>query len=129
MPSQNALLAFALASLVLVVVPGPSVLVVVGRSLTLGRRHGLLSVLGNGLGALPLVVALALGVRAIRHRRGGLEPDSVTETGTVSPLVSLRQAFVVGVSNPKPLFSSPLPCSPTACRPAVSPASGRRVEP
>jgi threonine/homoserine/homoserine lactone efflux protein len=50
---------------VLIAVPGPSVLFVIGRSLAMGRRSGLLSVLGNELGALPLVVAVALGVGVI----------------------------------------------------------------
>lgn len=36
------LLAFALASLVLIAIPGPSVLFVIGRSLALGRKGGLL---------------------------------------------------------------------------------------
>ncbi len=65
MPHLHALLAFALASLVLVAIPGPSVLFVVGRSLTLGHRGGVLSVLGNELGALTLVVAVALGVGTV----------------------------------------------------------------
>lgn len=138
MPSHNALLAFALASLVLVVVPGPSVLFVVGRSLSLGRRHGLLSVLGNELGALPLVAAVALGVgavvaesvmvfttvkllgaayltylgvQAIRHRRAGSASEGAEEPAATTPLLSLRQGFVVGVSNPKTIvfFAAALP--------------------
>ena len=58
-PSFHAVLAFAVASVILVAIPGPSVLFVIGRSLSLGRRGGLLSVLGNELGCLPLVVAVA----------------------------------------------------------------------
>lgn len=65
MPSGDALLTFSLASLVLIAIPGPSVLFVIGRSLALGRRAGLLSVLGNGLGALPLVFAVAIGIGAV----------------------------------------------------------------
>ncbi|MBJ7528291.1 MAG: LysE family transporter, partial [Nocardioides sp.] len=65
MPSPALLLAFALTSLALVAVPGPSVLFVVGRSLALGRRAGLLTVLGNALGFVPLVAAVALGVGAV----------------------------------------------------------------
>ncbi|MFW8745273.1 LysE family transporter, partial [Mesorhizobium japonicum] len=65
MPPIGLLAAFALASLLLVLIPGPSVLFVVGRSLALGRRGGLLSVLGNELGALPLLAAVALGVGAL----------------------------------------------------------------
>ncbi|WP_020014370.1 LysE family translocator [Promicromonospora sukumoe] len=101
MPAFETLVAFVVASVILIVIPGPSVLFVVGRSLSLGRPGGLLSVLGNELGALPLVAAVALGVgtvvaesivvftvikllgaaylvylgvQAIRHRRDGAEP-------------------------------------------------------
>ena len=59
------LLAFALTSIALIVIPGPSVLFVIGRSIALGRLGGLLSVLGNALGMLPLIVAVAIGVGAI----------------------------------------------------------------
>lgn len=58
-------LAFLAAAIVLVVMPGPTVLFVVGRSLALGRRGGLLSVLGNALGLLPIVAAVSFGVGAI----------------------------------------------------------------
>ncbi|VEG29961.1 hypothetical protein [Actinomyces howellii] len=58
MPTLEALAAFALASVILVVIPGPSVFFVIGRSLSDGRRGGLMSVLENGLGALPLVAAV-----------------------------------------------------------------------
>lgn len=59
------LLAFALASIALIALPGPSVLFVIGRTLTLGRTGGLLSVLGNSLGALPALVLVSLGVGTI----------------------------------------------------------------
>ena len=59
------LLAFALAAVALIVIPGPSVLFVIGRSLALGRLGCLLSVLGNALGMLPLVVAVSLGIGAV----------------------------------------------------------------
>ena len=47
------LLAFVLASVLLILLPGPSVLFVLGRSIALGKRGGLLSVLGNALGMRP----------------------------------------------------------------------------
>jgi threonine/homoserine/homoserine lactone efflux protein len=59
------LLAFAAASVIVVLIPGPSVLFVIGRSLAGGRRGGLFSVVGNELGALPLVAAVALGVGSV----------------------------------------------------------------
>ena len=65
MVPATSLLAFALASIALIVIPGPSVLFVIGRSLALGRLGGLLSVLGNALGMLPLVIAVALGIGAL----------------------------------------------------------------
>ncbi|WP_306368766.1 LysE family translocator [Nocardiopsis sp. CC223A] len=128
------LLAFVPVVLLLVLVPGPSVLFVVGRSLSLGRRGGLLSVLGNALGNLPLIVAVAcgvgavvaasataftalklagaaylvwLGVSAIRHRHRAALPEPVD--GTATRL--LVQGFVVGATNPKTLvfFAAVLP--------------------
>ena len=53
-PIDN-LLAFAAAAFVLIVIPGPSVLFTIGRSLALGRTGGLLIVLGNALGLLPII--------------------------------------------------------------------------
>src|SRR5690554_3309856 len=60
-PLEN-LAAFALASAVLILIPGPSVLFVIGRALSLGRAGALLSVLGNALGAFVQVVAIAAGL-------------------------------------------------------------------
>ncbi len=123
-PIEN-LLAFALASVVIIVIPGPSVLFVIGRSIAYGRRAGVLSVVGNGLGTIPAVIAVAfgvgaivaassvaftvikivgalyliwLGIQAIRHRN-----DHVAEAAR-APLSSwtlLRQGFIVGLTNPK----------------------------
>ena len=127
LPLPN-LLAFLAAAVVLVVMPGPTVLFVVGRSLALGRRGGLLSVLGNALGILPIIVAVSfgvgaivaesvvvftilkfagaaylvyLGVQAIRHRKQTAE---TVQNGSAAPKSSLRligEGFVVGISNPK----------------------------
>ncbi|MFF1571519.1 LysE family translocator [Leifsonia sp. NPDC058292] len=129
MVPPTSLLAFALASLALIVIPGPSVLFVIGRSLSLGRVGGLLSVVGNALGMLPLIIAVALGigavvaqsivlftvikfagaaylvylgVQAIRHRRH----TAVTHEATPprrSHLRILSEGFVVGLTNPKSL--------------------------
>jgi threonine/homoserine/homoserine lactone efflux protein len=58
-------LAFALTALVVIVIPGPSVLFVVGRTLAGGRRVALLSVLGNSVGEYVQVVAVAFGIGAL----------------------------------------------------------------
>ena len=125
-PAAN-LVAFALVAVPIILLPGPSVLFVIGRSLSLGRRGGLLSVLGNGLGAFVVVLAVAfglglviaqsvilftvvkiagagyliyLGVQAIRHRRE--RADAATgPVAAARPWRLVLQGFIVGVSNPK----------------------------
>ena len=47
-PAAN-LIAFGLASIPLIIIPGPSVLFTIGRSLSLGRVGGLLTVVGNSM--------------------------------------------------------------------------------
>lgn len=68
MVSTDRLLAFAAMSFLLIIIPGPSVLFVVGRALAQGKRAALMTVLGNTLGAYALVVAVALGVGAVVER-------------------------------------------------------------
>ncbi|GAB3402990.1 LysE family translocator [Schumannella luteola] len=126
MPASDHLAAFALAALVLIVIPGPSVLFVIGRSLVHGRTGGALSVLGNGIGVLPLVFAVAfglgavitaseiaftvikiigagylmyLGVQAIRHRKAPI--DGAAEATRVSRRRLIGHGIVVGATNPK----------------------------
>ncbi|MEW1865998.1 LysE family translocator [Streptomyces sp. NPDC088194] len=60
--SVDRLLGFAGISLVLVLIPGPSVLFVLGRALAHGRRTALGSVLGNAIGAYLLAAAVSLGL-------------------------------------------------------------------
>jgi threonine/homoserine/homoserine lactone efflux protein len=64
-PSAETLITFALAGIVLVVIPGPSVLFIVGRALAHGRRAAFTSVAGNAFGASLVVVAVALGFGAL----------------------------------------------------------------
>jgi threonine/homoserine/homoserine lactone efflux protein len=65
MPSPEVFAAFAVASLALLIVPGPSVLYIVTRSMDQGRAAGLVSVLGIHTGSIVHVAAAALGVSAI----------------------------------------------------------------
>ena len=65
MPEPSTLVLFALASLVLLVVPGPSVLYIVTRSLEQGPRAGIVSMLGVETGALVHVAAAAVGLSAL----------------------------------------------------------------
>ncbi|MGY0694551.1 LysE family translocator [Virgibacillus sp. FSP13] len=56
---------FTISALVLLVIPGPSVLYIIARSMDQGRMAGLVSVLGNALGSVILSVAAAAGLTAI----------------------------------------------------------------
>ncbi|WP_213816599.1 LysE family translocator [Glaciihabitans sp. dw_435] len=128
LPAANAG-AFALTALALIVIPGPTVLFVIGRSLALGRKAGFVSVLGNSIGMVPAIVAVSfgvgalvaeslllftiikfagaayviyLGVQTIRHRDATTEAVTAAASGpSPSTIRLLRQGFLVGVSNPK----------------------------
>ncbi|GAA1858524.1 LysE family transporter [Brevibacterium marinum] len=65
MPTTDALLSFLAAALVIIVIPGPTVLFVIGQSLSHGRRSGLTSVLGGSVGIIPIIVAVAFGVGTV----------------------------------------------------------------
>ncbi|MEW2619348.1 LysE family translocator [Streptomyces sp. NPDC048106] len=138
MLSTDRLLAFAAMALVLIVIPGPSVLFVVGRALAHGRRTALTTVAGNTLGAYVLVAAVALGIGPVVERsvllfttlklagaaylvylgikawrrRGSLR-DAFEESGRPErgALRTLGEGFVVGVANPKTMvfFAAVLP--------------------
>jgi threonine/homoserine/homoserine lactone efflux protein len=129
-------MAFALAGTILVIIPGPSVLFIVGRALAHGRRAALASVAGNTAGASLVVIVVAvgfgalaaqsvavftalklvgaaylvyLGVQTIR-RRG----DVVARLGEPPAPADGRmfwQGVIVGVTNPKVLvfFAAVLP--------------------
>ena len=131
------LLGFGLAALVVIVIPGPSVVFVVGRAVSYGQRVAIASVLGNtaglflvmglvclGLGAVVAesqlvfnAIKLAgaaflvwLGVQAFRHRRE-MHFGATGERAPVEGWRAFRQGFVVGVSNPKGflMFAAILP--------------------
>ncbi|WP_037908427.1 LysE family translocator [Actinacidiphila yeochonensis] len=61
-------LGFAAMSLVLVLIPGPSVLFVLGRALAHGRRTALGSVLGNAVGAYVLAAGVSVGLGEVVNR-------------------------------------------------------------
>ena len=76
MPTAEALAMFGAAALLVVVVPGPSVLFAVTRTVEHGRRAGVWSVLGLETGMLVHVVLAAvsigvawLSVSSLRRRR------------------------------------------------------------
>jgi threonine/homoserine/homoserine lactone efflux protein len=128
--SLDQTLTFGLAALIIIVIPGPSVVFTVGRALAYGRRVALATVVGNTLGLVTIValVALGLGVvvqesivvftvlklagaaylvwlgfEAVRRRKEFLTADGIDELSS-TPMTwtrAVRQGYVVGASNPK----------------------------
>jgi threonine/homoserine/homoserine lactone efflux protein len=128
---------FAVAVL-LIAIPGPSVVFVVGRAVALGRRAGVATAVGNEAGLLiqVLIVAMGLGVvlekslvvltavkligaayliflgvQQFRHRK---DLAATAATAAVEPKKSaaiIRDGLVVGVTNPKGvlIFTAVLP--------------------
>lgn len=65
MPDPSTFAIFFVATLALLVVPGPAVLYIVARGIDQGRAAGLASAVGIATGSLFYVVAAALGLSAI----------------------------------------------------------------
>jgi threonine/homoserine/homoserine lactone efflux protein len=137
MPSTEHLIAFAVASFILIIIPGPSVLFTVSRALAYGRRIALTTVLGGAAGSFAAAVAVAigigaivqtsavvysvikfagaaylifLGVQAIRHRRA-LRDAFEARADPIGRGRTVVQGFIVGVTNPKTVvfFAAILP--------------------
>jgi threonine/homoserine/homoserine lactone efflux protein len=68
MPDVITLAAFALASIALVVVPGPNLIYIATRSMAQGARAGLAAAVGVETATLIYVVATAFGVSAVIAR-------------------------------------------------------------
>jgi len=64
-PDAHTFAIFAVASIVFVAIPGPSVIYIVSRSLAEGRTAGIVSALGIQTGGLVHVTAAAIGLSAL----------------------------------------------------------------
>src|SRR6476661_10712386 len=64
-PSSSQWVAFLVASILFIQVPGPSLLFTIGRALTVGRREALLSVVGNAVGVTAQAVFVSVGLGAV----------------------------------------------------------------
>lgn len=65
MPDSSSLFLFVSAALLLLMIPGPAVFYIVGRSIGHGRSAGLVSALGISAGSLVHTAAAAVGVSAL----------------------------------------------------------------
>jgi len=64
-PSHAQLVFFVTAAAILLAIPGPAVLYIVGRSIGQGRGAGFVSALGIGVGTLVHTAAAAVGLSAL----------------------------------------------------------------
>ena len=72
MPTTATLLQFAVASLLLAVTPGPSVVLLLAIATDRGRRAGAVAAVGLAVGTLAWVVVTAAGLGALLAARPGL---------------------------------------------------------
>ena len=66
----TAYLAYVLACTAIIIVPGPTVTIIIANSLRYGPRAGLLNVVGTQLGLLVWLTIAILGLSAIIHSLG-----------------------------------------------------------
>ncbi len=129
---------YVIAAIIIIIAPGPSVLFVIARAVSWGRKISVLTVAGNVTGSFVLSTLVALGLGPILQRwhiayvavqwGGGLyliylgieairqravHAADMTNQGPVAPSVgkSIRDGFWVGVLNPKAIvfFAAVLP--------------------
>jgi threonine/homoserine/homoserine lactone efflux protein len=122
---------FFVASAIIIVAPGPSVMFTIARGVAWGKWTAVLTTLGNSLGALVLSVLVAvglgplishskifsavlqfaggcyliwLGVEAFKKRKAHAAAMIDQVDDKPSKAVIIRQGFIVGVLNPKALI-------------------------
>lgn len=129
---------YVVATTLIILAPGPSVLFTIARAIAWGRATALASALGNVLGEFVISVVVAIGLGpvlqryhlafigvqwvgafylmylgfdALRHVKEHAEAMTNVSGGKPSILRSIREGFTVGVLNPKTLvfFAAILP--------------------
>lgn len=138
MVATGRLWGFAVLATALILIPGPSVVFIVGRAISTGRRAALLTVFTNALGQYLQVAAVAagigavvytsalafsllkllgaaylvfLGVRTWRRRSQAGVSIAAAPTAHRSAWAEARAGLLVGVTNPKTavFFAAVLP--------------------
>jgi threonine/homoserine/homoserine lactone efflux protein len=125
LPNTSSLLLFTSAAIILLVIPGPAVFYILGRSIGQGRKAGIVSALGVGVGSLFHTAAAAVGLSALLMSSAAafsavkylgaayliylgvqkLRQNESTTLSATAPQVKLSRIFaqgiVVNVLNPK----------------------------
>lgn len=149
MPALTTLLSFALASFVIVIVPGPTVTLTLANSMKYGTRAGLANVLGTEIGLLTMIAVLAFGLSAVVAHMASIfgvlklvgaaylvwlgiklwrSDGNLGEmrAGRRPPRSFILQGFLVIWSNPKALFFFGA-FIPQFINPALGDAAGQTV--
>jgi threonine/homoserine/homoserine lactone efflux protein len=123
-PDLNSLISFAVASVALLVIPGPAVIYIVNRSVADGRQIGLAAVVGLELGTFMHVLAATVGLSAILAtsenafnvvkylgasylvliglRTLTRKPEAIsTSVSSMTQSQAFRQGFIINMLNPK----------------------------
>lgn len=123
-------LVFTLVCLLPVISPGPAILLAVGNTLRFGRQATVYSAAGNALGLFLLGIAVAYGLGSLMtmsaavffgikligagyliflglkvlFRRGMFTPAASSSPADLKPKALFFEAFLVAVTNPKPIL-------------------------
>lgn len=124
MPTAEAIVTFAIASLALLLIPGPAVIYILNRSVSDGREAGLAAVAGLELGNFVHVIAASAGLSAVLATSAtafnvvkwlgagylvfvgvrtllSKPPALDSDTSVVSRRRSFVQGIIVNILNPK----------------------------
>lgn len=124
MPDINSFISFAIASVALLVIPGPAVLYIINRSVSDGRTIGYAGVVGIELGTFMHVLAATVGLSAIlaaspnafnavKYSGAGYlvfvglrtlsrKPAAIDSSAiSMTRIQAFRQGFVINTLNPK----------------------------
>jgi threonine/homoserine/homoserine lactone efflux protein len=124
--SPELFFAFLVATIVIIIVPGPTVTLIIANSLRYGARAGLLNVAGGQFGIALMIALVGLGLASLIEAMGfwflwvklagaaylvwlGFKlirsPGAIGETGTAPKPRGgfFLQGFLVALSNPKTL--------------------------
>jgi len=119
MPPIGDVIAFAIASFLIIIIPGPSVLFTIGRGISYGKKAALVNVAGNSVGMFTGSLAVAIGIGTFVQSSdiayalvGVLGGGYLVYLGyDAIKTRKFKQGFVVGFLNPKSLvfFAAILP--------------------
>ena len=101
MPDVGSIIAFGVASVALLLIPGPAVIYILNRSVSDGREVGLAAVAGLELGNFVHVIAASAGLSAVLATYGFPKFAVPIETALAPAIMSSRAS--------RPFVTPPIP--------------------